>query len=361
MTSRERVLTAMKRQTPDRVPFGFHGFTPKAYETFKKSSGHTSPDEYFQTDGRGVGFANPKVLPEYKKYHENLPLNAYLDVFGQAHIPGSVEHFTKHIAPLKNAKHINELIEYPLPDFIQPECWQHLKSQTERWHQQDQAVLAGASCTLFEWSWQIRGMEEFLMDLYIQPEWAEVIIDKWLNLRIFMSEKYAEAGVDVLQLGDDVGTQKGMMMNPEMWRKFFKTRMAKVIESARRIKKDILVWYHSDGNVMEIIPDLIEIGLDILNPVQPECMNPAELKKLYGNKLSFWGTIGTQSTFPFGTPDEMRRVVKERIGTVGKGGGLYLAPTHTLEPEVPWENMVAFVEAVKEYGTVPFQENRFQR
>jgi uroporphyrinogen decarboxylase len=113
----------------------------------------------------------------------------------------------------------------------------------------------------------------------------------------------------------------------------------------------VLVFYHSDGNILPIIPELIEIGVDILNPIQPECMDPAELKRMYGDKLSFWGTIGTQTTMPFGTPDDVRNEVCERIATVGKGGGLFLSPSHILEPEVPWANIEAFVEAERKYGS----------
>ena len=128
-----------------------------------------------------------------------------------------------------------------------------------------------------------------------------------------------------------------------------KPRVAEVISAVKSIKPDMLVYFHTDGKVEAIIPDFIEIELDILNPVQPECMDPADIKRRYGDSLAFWGTIGTQTTMPFGTPDEVRRVVKERIETVGPEG-LLLAPTHVLEPEVPWENIVAFVEAVEEYG-----------
>ena len=126
--------------------------------------------------------------------------------------------------------------------------------------------------------------------------------------------------------------------------------MAKVIRVAKKIKPEVLVYYHSDGFIEPVIPDLIEIGVDVLNPVQPECMNPVKLKKEYGNRLSFWGTIGTQTTMPFGTPDEVREVVKHMIETVGRGGGLLIAPTHVLEPDVPWENILAFVESVNDYG-----------
>ena len=122
------------------------------------------------------------------------------------------------------------------------------------------------------------------------------------------------------------------------------------VKSPKDINPDALLCYHSDGYIEPIIPDLIEIGVDVLNPVQPECMDPAKLKKLYGDKLAFWGTIGIQRTLPFGTPEEVEAEVKERIETVGKGGGLYLSPTHSIAPEVPLENIFALVEAVKEYG-----------
>jgi uroporphyrinogen decarboxylase len=154
--------------------------------------------------------------------------------------------------------------------------------------------------------------------------------------------------VDVLRLGDDVGMQRGLMMSQAAWRRWLKPRLAQVIAAARAIKPDTLVFYHSDGDCRPIVPELIEIGVDILNPVQPECMDPAVMKRLYGDRLSFWGTVGTQTTFPFGTPAEMKAVVVERIATVGRGGGLLLAPTHILEPDVPWENIVAFFAAIDE-------------
>jgi uroporphyrinogen decarboxylase len=141
-----------------------------------------------------------------------------------------------------------------------------------------------------------------------------------------------------------------MLMSPRMWRQWLKPRLARVIEAARAIKPDILVWYHSDGDCRAIMAELIEIGVDILNPVQPECMDPAQIKAQYGDRLSFSGTIGTQTTMPHSTPAGVKAVVKERVATVGQGGGLFLAPTHVLEPDVPWENVIAFIEAAEEYG-----------
>jgi uroporphyrinogen decarboxylase len=141
-----------------------------------------------------------------------------------------------------------------------------------------------------------------------------------------------------------------LLMSPATWRKFLKGRLAGVIAAARKIKPDVLFDYHSDGYVEPLIDDFIEIGIDSLNPVQPECMDPAKLKRRFGRRLSFWGTIGIQHTMPFGTPAEVASEVKLRCETVGKGGGLYLSPTHVLAPEVPHENIRAFVEAAKKYG-----------
>ena len=136
-----------------------------------------------------------------------------------------------------------------------------------------------------------------------------------------------------------------------MWRRWLRPRLTQVIAAARSVRRDILVLYHSDGNLSAIIPELVEIGVDILNPIQPECMDPAALKSQYGGRLSFWGTIGTQTTMPFGTPQQVKEEVRCRIETVGQGGGLLLGPTHTLQPDVPLANIVAFFEAVGEYGS----------
>jgi len=156
--------------------------------------------------------------------------------------------------------------------------------------------------------------------------------------------------VDIICLGDDVGTQQGMLMSLPMWRRWLKPPLARVIAAAKRVRPSVLINYHSDGNMEAVIPELIDIGVDILNPVQPECLDPVKLKQRYGQHLAFWGTIGIQHTLPFGTPQEVRAEVRTRIETVGVGGGLLIGPTHIVEPEVPLENIVAMVEAVNEYG-----------
>lgn len=123
-----------------------------------------------------------------------------------------------------------------------------------------------------------------------------------------------------------------------------------MIAAAREVKPDVVFFYHGEGFIEPAIPELIEIGINALNPIQPECMDPAVIKQHYGDRLAFWGTVGIQHTLPYGTPEEVEAEVKLRIETVGKAGGLYLSPTHVIAPEVPYENLRAFVRAAKKYG-----------
>ena len=137
------------------------------------------------------------------------------------------------------------------------------------------------------------------------------------------------------------------MFSLDLYRRFLKERTRRIISAAKQAKSDILVFMHSDGAVMDFIPEYIDIGVDIVNPLQPECNNLEEIGKRFGGKVSFWGGIGTQTTMPYGTKEEIANKVKELRMSLGKKGGLLIAPSHILEPEVPWENVLAFIEGVR--------------
>jgi uroporphyrinogen decarboxylase len=140
-----------------------------------------------------------------------------------------------------------------------------------------------------------------------------------------------------------------------MWREFIKPRYARLVGAFKEQKPDLKIAYHCDGYFEPIIPELIEIGLDALNPVQPLAMDPAEIKRKYGDRLSFWGTVDTQRTFPFGSPKEVEEEVRERLRTVAPGGGLILCSSHRVQPDVPLENIRAFYRAAQEYGAYPMR------
>ncbi|NOZ20271.1 MAG: hypothetical protein GXP25_04195 [Planctomycetes bacterium] len=350
MTNRERVLTAINRRQPDKVP-KTAGFTAAIIELFKeKTGGKVGPREYFKMEPCSVGFKPTERQTDFRKFHDpDLPENANINEWGTAHVPGRVHHFTHRRFPMERFDSATQVNDYPWPDMKEPYRHEHLEEQVKRLHDNNEFV-SGSVAHIFETAWQVRGMDTLLMDFAMNPDIAAAVLDHITDLKAFVARRMAEADVDCLHCGDDVGMQDRLMMSPDMWREWFKPRWAKVIAGAREVKPDVHAFYHSDGFIEPIIPDLIEIGITVLNPIQPECMDPAKLKKEYGDRLAFWGTIGTQSTMPFGTPEEVRQTVKERIETVGKGGGLVLAPTHVLEPEVPWENIVAFFDAVEEFG-----------
>jgi uroporphyrinogen decarboxylase len=350
MNSRERVLAAVRRQKPDRVPRDLSwGLTPSVEKVFREKTGRTDPLEYFRVDTRLIQQPESRRSDLHARFHAP---GADINEWGVAteRSSDSSLHFAHIISPLRGARRVEEISDYPLPDLDAEYRTTGLAASVAQVHRQGLAAAAPVTCTIYEVAWQIRGLEELLTDMVTQPELVDCLFERLARLRAAQAAAYVRAGCDVLMLGDDVSAQTGMIMSPGTWRRFLKPHMARIIAKARSIAPDIPVFYHSDGDCRLIIEELIEIGVTILNPVQPECMDPAELKRRYGGRLAFWGTIGIQGTLPFGTPDDVRREVRTRMETVGAGGGLLIGPSHMVEPEVPWENLVALYEAIDEYG-----------
>ncbi|MCL2128169.1 MAG: hypothetical protein FWH38_07940 [Treponema sp.] len=353
MTNRENVFRALRRDHPERVPFDMT-LCPAHVETLKKKTGTEDYHAYFQFPYRYVELEKSARNCDYSRYYRNLPPQAqplsWNPEWGVYSVPGHFAHFEHMLHPMENFESPEEITAYPLPDYNEAYRWKGMGEKTAALQKNDLIAVAFMQMTVFEIAWYLRGMENLMMDLVANREFAETLFDAITEIRTGMAEKYARNGVDILMLGDDVSTQISMMMDPGLWRETLKPRLAKVIRAARGAKSDILIFYHGDGNLQAIIPDLIEAGVDVLNPVQPECMDPALIKLQYGDRLSFWGTVGTQTTLPFGTAEDVEKTVKRNIETVGEGGGLLLSPTHMVEPEVPWENIEAFIGAVNKYG-----------
>ena len=183
------------------------------------------------------------------------------------------------------------------------------------------------------------------MDCVAEPDFFADLLDHLTEMYLEQLELCRDIHADAFMFGDDWGDQRGVMIGPERWRKFFKPRYERIFKSAHDQGK--IVISHCCGSVVDIMPDLIEIGLDVLESVQPEAagMNPYELKRRWGDKITFWGCLGSQSTIPFGTPrlirDEVRRLCRE----MGESGGFILAPAKALQPDTPTQNAVALIEA----------------
>ena len=350
MDCRQRLLAAVRREKPDRVPRDLSwGLSPRAYELFREKTGETDPYDYFKVDLRFLEPLPTRNPVDYSRYHEK---GVPVDQWGVGHTLSSDSHlhFTTFIPPLRDARSVADIEAYPLPDLDADYRHAGYPDQAARLHEKGLAAVGLAATTIFEVAWQIRGFEELMVDMLSRRDMAECLFERMTLLRIPQVQANVKAGCDLLMLGDDVSCQRGMLMNPDLWRRFLKPRLARIIDAARGIHSGLPIFYHSDGDCRAIIEDLIDIGITILNPVQPECMDPEEIKGKYGDRLALWGTIGIQTVLPFGTPEDVRREVKHRIETVGRDGGLVLGPTHTIEPEVPWENIAALYHAIDEYG-----------
>jgi len=373
MTPRERVIRALKRRGPDKVPTCSR-FTPWMMRTFNDRVGagmperylsdnsipsgfihvvrpsFLTPDEYFGWEVRHVSFAPPQHVADFSHYLPELPSGSVISEWGVGYVPGFFHHYKRSVAPLRGMTEVDELKKYPFPDPMEPARHQGLEDMVARLHEDHLAAAGFLQQTLFELAWEMRGMEALLLDFCLNKPFATYLLDRLTEIRCQMAARYARAGVDILRLGDDLGTQEALMMSPETWQEMLMPRLRRIIAAAREQNSEIIIFFHSDGFVQPIIDDFIEIGIDVLNPIQPECMDLATLKREYGDRLSFWGGVGIQKTMPFGTPAEVKEVVKWTIETVGAGGGLLIAPTHTLLPDVPWENVIAFFEAIDEFG-----------
>lgn len=307
------------------------------------------PDDYFEMDaGCGAGLRPPDdfLLPDYRSYHSDRFLDDErfsLDENGCGHLNHGFYHFTEYISPLRHAASFDEIDSYPIAD---KSSWldDEMRRVREEAHRRGDysQIFVGH---MYENAWQVRGYEAFLTDLLVNRDWAELLLDRFCENNRCVAAAAARAGYDCITSGDDVANQQTLMFDAGLWRAVMKPRWASVFSAARDIKPDIHIWYHSDGNITDILDDLIEIGVTILNPVQPECMNPVAIRKRYGKRLAFDGCVGTQTTFPFGTAETMRRTVRELADALdARTGGLMLSPTHVLEPEVPPENVLAFFQ-----------------
>ena len=361
MTPRENLLACINHKTPEWVPRG-GSFTPAQIERFKSKTGSEDTRAYFKMDPLGGISIGPTARKtDFAGYHAYYPLpmpaeSTRVDEWGVGWVRGSTLHFEDMVHPLHSFSTLEEFEAYPYPDLDADYRREGMMESAKRQQEAGVPVIGhvpGLGGTVFEHAWYMRGLENMLADMLASPEIAAYHLDRITEMAVSNAAFMARCGIDLLFTGDDIATQRGMMMSPDTWRKWLKPRLARVIDAARAVKPGLPVWYHSDGDCREVIPDLIEIGVTILNPVQPECMDPAWVKREYGRDLCLWGTIGTQTTLPFRTPAQVRETVKRTIDECGCEGGLFIAPTHVIEPDVPWENIVALYEACCEFGGEP--------
>jgi uroporphyrinogen decarboxylase len=352
MNRRTRVLTALAKEKPDRPPLQV-SFTKEFAERLMRhyrlpAASHdpmggksamletiTHQDMLLHAVGWVTGYFSSEENEFYDEWGISYRRVSYTTPFGT----GSYAEVNSH--PLRDDVMISS---YKAPDPTRSEIYAGAEELINR-HKNDWFLVGAAVTTIFETAWALRGLEQLLMDFLLDPDLAEAVLDIPFRYHSEVARRLVLMGYDMIRLGDDVGGQQGMLMSPDIWRRFLKPKMAKLIAELKTLNPDIYIAYHSDGNIEDIIPDLIEIGLDVLNPIQPACMDPALIKKKYGDKLVLWGTIDEQDTLPFKKPDDVKREVLDRINLCGSNGGLILGPTHHVQLDTPIENFEAMIEA----------------
>ena len=383
MNSRERINKALNFEESDRVPYDlaastWTGITNTAYQNYLKFKGKKpeEPDwsdviqqivlpseEVLQdlgADVRGVFPLTSHNWDVYSKLQDRGSYFEYLDEWGFTH------HFSKDgywfslvKSPLDEVDFSadNVVGKYPWPDASDKERFAGLREKAIRYQEMGKAVFTKGLCAgLFEMHQRVRGMENAMLDPLLFAPNSDKLIGKLADLKIeFWDAMLDEIGdvVDVLGEGDDYGTQQSQLIAPEQFREHYKPHFTRVLEFIKRKSPDVKILFHSCGNVRPIIPDLIEMGVDVLNPVHVTAagMEPVQLKKDFGKDMVFWGGgVDTQHILPSGTPEQVKDNVRRNIEALAPGGGFVFNTIHNIQAEVPPQNVEAMLEALKEYG-----------
>ena len=345
--NRTNLYNTLKRKGYNKVPVDFV-LCDSQIQNFKEKFGHVDFESFFEMSHRPVEIEVKKNYKNgFKLFHrEELPEDTKFDEYGIGHSKGSefAFHMTRMHHPLKGAD-LEEIVNYPYPA-LEEKGIKKLQKTVAGLQSRDLSVLGFMQMTVWEASWYLRSMEELMIDMMMEDEKATALLDNITNFACEKAKAYAIAGTDILSLGDDMGAQSSILISVDLWKRWLQPRLKKVIDAAHSINPDIFIFYHSCGFITPFIDDLINTGIDILNPIQPECMNFDEIHDKFGDRVSFWGTLGTQQLLPFGTKEEVFEATLSRLKKCGNQGGIVIGPTHIVEPEVPWENLVAIKEAV---------------
>lgn len=383
MTSRERLLKTLNHQEPDRIPYDLGsthltGITSKAYKNLLSYSGEPAEETQWTDVIQQLALPSEKILDQFQVDTRGLfPLTSHnWDVHSKLIDTGKDWHYQDewgitHSFPRENGNWFS-IIKSPLSDVdfseekINNHTWpdagnieriKNLKLQAEKFRNQGKAVVLKGICAgLFEMAQRLRGMENAMMDLFLYPKETERLIAKLTDIKIEfweMALNELHDVVDVVVEADDYGSQTSQLISPDQFRQFFKPELSRIFSFIKNKAPNTFLFFHSCGNVRPIIPDFIEIGVDILNPVHitAEGMEPVRLKKDFGKDITFWGGgIETQNVLPNATPQEIEDNIRSNIDALAPGGGFVFNTIHNIQAEVPPQNIIAMVEALQKYG-----------
>lgn len=381
MNSRQRLITALNHQEPDRIPIDLGGTDVSsicrgAYEALLADLGWPAPEITLvniveQLPALDDQWLDTVIRADTRQVREGGPANWRLDIIDEGDYYAFVNEWGIKLRKPKQGGHYFDLVEHPLrepslealdafpwPDPTDPARWRGLREQARALYENtDYALVVGSifGGGVFEFPQYLRGMAAFMSDLALAPRFAEALVDRIAEILIAAYEAMLDQVgpyVQVVTICDDLSTQRGPFIAPALYRRVFKPRQRRLIEAIKR-KTDAKVMFHICGAARPFIPDLIEIGVDILNPVQISAagMEAQALKRDFGADLTFWGGVcDPQHTLPFGSPDDVRRETLRHIEALAPGGGFVFAPVHNIQDGVPPANVLALFEMAHQYG-----------
>jgi uroporphyrinogen decarboxylase len=344
MTSRDRVCAALLGDPVDRVPAAL-GFRPTPVEHYAPE-GYTGP----MPDAVSVSF---KTSVDEANFQSRVRQARYDTKLGTPELLANYRDWTywhpDQRNPLARATTAKEILDFSFPNMNDSARHAHLPHAVADFKMQGYAVagsLPHLGGELFETGWRLRGLETWLLDLVERPELADALLNRLRDMCVANAQILARAGVDILVLDDDVGMPTSMIIGRDLWAKYFKPRMGEIIAAGRAINPDLLVLYHSDGWILPIVDELIEIGVNAQNPIQPDVVDPHEIKSKFGDRITLWGAVGTQATFSDSTPEAVIRETQMCLDTLGPDR-LVLCPAYDLvDSHFRWPNIEAFLKQV---------------
>jgi uroporphyrinogen decarboxylase len=378
MKPRERVMAALNHEEPDRIPIDIGGglsttLVVEGYENLKKHFGVSTETQLMskmyrlvKIDERIMERLGSDVRPLQSGSPENWSPpssepGTFVDVWGvkfkAVYYSDTAFYYEVADPPLKEAD-VKDLDRYPWPDPDDPGYTKGLNERVkELFTETDYAIMADSGFkALWEEAYQLRGFEQLLTDLITNPKFVTALLERILDINMKATGKFLDiAGpyIQVFRTADDMATQEGPLMSPKTYREIIKPIYKRWCDFIRS-KTEAKIFYHSDGNVVALLDEFIEIGVDILNPVQVSAIGDiTALKRDFGEKLSFWGGIDTQKVMPYGSREDVTQEVKKRIQELGPGGGYVMSSVHAIQPDVSPENIVAMAEACRTYGRYP--------
>ena len=345
MNSKDRVKTALSFEKPDRVPVSAT-YVPEIQRKLRDVVGNEDVDLGVLMGNDIVytvhGFVTGAYLKDSGEYYDEWGCKRKV----VKHETGNYTEVVEH--PLAREEN---LVSYKIPDPYDDSRYNESKKIIEKYGE-NYCVVGAVNQTIFECAWGLRGLHTFIMDIVNNKDFVHELMDKIMEFPLVAGEKLISQGVDIIYLGDDVAMQTGMMISPASWREFLKPRYARLISEFKKVRKDIKIAYHCCGNCESILDELYDIGIEVIHPIQPKAMNPINIKKRYGKKFAMWGAMDIQEILPFKSQSEVEEEVKRLIENCGSDGGFILAPAHNIQSDTPIENILAFYNAAKKYGSL---------